>query len=80
MAATHFHFTAILSCFDRASHSLRNSCRELALIPIKNSNGCITKSEYKPLDMELYRLMKKQRDAKQKIPDWKYFNETLFTI
>ena len=29
-----------------------------------------------PLDMELYRLMKKQRDAKQKISDWKHFNET----
>jgi hypothetical protein len=28
-----------------------------------------------PLDMELYRLMKKQRDADQKIPDWKQFNE-----
>ncbi|MBD2103594.1 hypothetical protein [Leptolyngbya sp. FACHB-261] len=28
-----------------------------------------------PLDMELYRLMKKQRDTKQKIPDWKHFND-----
>ncbi|MBD3886373.1 hypothetical protein IFO70_32315 [Phormidium tenue FACHB-886] len=28
-----------------------------------------------PLDMKLYGLMKKQRDAKQKIPDWKHFNE-----
>jgi transposase len=25
MAATHFHFTAILSCFDRASHFFENS-------------------------------------------------------
>ncbi|MBW4422447.1 MAG: hypothetical protein KME13_25095 [Myxacorys californica WJT36-NPBG1] len=28
-----------------------------------------------PLDVKLYGLMKKQRDADQKIPDWKHFNE-----